>query len=665
MKISLWLLFTFLSLSAFSQSGIADSTLSKIEGEKSASKRMRTLVQDGLQIMTISASRGLKYSELAKADTLYVTDPYLLDSLYKFTAHCYGNINNRTKTLENHLKRIEVLSALDTLSKPLASAYFETAHVFNSQGNDELALPYFLKSREVSEQTGYKTQEGQVLLDLGEISFKENNPGKAITFYEESVEIFEEDGRFLFLVGLGKSKIAQVYASQNKKSLATKYCEEALALVDTSEVRFIDYTGEIFVNVGKIYLGQKEYRDAISQFSIARKLYEDHDKYFYLPETYKLLADAYKDINVDSAFIFLDWYVVTNDSVINQSNNERVSQLRFEFEEEQKEKEIALLEKEKSLIQENKELVEAESSRKTSLIRLAVIAIILTVILLGIAIYLFRLSKKSNRLLSEQKKVIEDSNKEVHDSIVYAERIQRAVIPQNERLTSIFENSFVYYLPKDVLSGDFYWVYNVETNDQVHLKLFAVGDCTGHGVPGALLSILGVNYLNLGAVSNDINSPAQALDFLNEGIIQTFGFSDEMIRDGMDIVLGAINPVDLKMYYACAKNPIFIIRKGELITLKGDKKAIGNDSFSSDFRFSELDFQLEKEDMIYAFSDGYQDQFGGPKGRKFKVKQFKELLVEISTLELPEQQLRIQAAFEDWKKGYEQIDDVTLMAIRV
>ena len=665
MKTMLSFFFSCVSFVILSQMKIADSTLNKIRVSVSAEQRMRVLILDGYKVMDSNPRYALVYSEKAKQDTVIVSNPFLLDSLYKFAAFCYGNMNNRSKTLENHLRRIEVLSALDSLSKPLASAYFETAHVFKSQGNIELAMPYFLKCREVAEETNYKTQEGQVLIELGENAFNEGKPKKAIAFYEESIQIFEEDGRFLFLVGLNKSKIALILNSLGDENKALEKCEEALALIDTTEVRFIDYTGDIYVNVGKVFLAQKKYKKAILQFTIARKMYEDHNKYFYLPETNKLLADAYKEVDLDSAFVFLEWYVVANDSVINKNNNERISLLRFEFEEEQKEKEIALLESEKKLSEENQRLIEEESERKTTLIQLGTVAIIVTLLLLVISFYYFSLSKKKNKLLMEQKMVIEESSKEVNDSIAYAERIQRAVIPQAERLKDIFEKSFVFYKPKDVLSGDFYWVYNVETNDQTKLKLFAVGDCTGHGVPGALLSVLGVNYLNLSAVNTQINSPAQALDFLNEGIVQTFGFSNETIRDGMDIIIGAINPIDLKLYYACAKNPIFIIRKGELISLKGDKKAIGNDTFSKEFRFSELEFQLEKEDMIYAFSDGYQDQFGGPDGRKFKVRQFKELLVEISSIELNLQYKKIEEVFSEWKKGYEQIDDVTLMAIRV
>ncbi|MEO9532786.1 MAG: SpoIIE family protein phosphatase [Crocinitomicaceae bacterium] len=649
----------------FSQNHIADSTLKKLEKINSPEERMRVLIQDGLQILMISPYQGLYYSEKAKEDTTSVTNPYLLDSLYKFSAFCYGDLNNRSKTLENHLKRIEVLSALDTNSKQLSSAYFETAHVLKSQGNIELAMPYFYQCREIAEETGYKTQEGQVLIELGENAFREGKPEKAIAFYKESIEIFEEDGRYLFLVGLNKSKIALILNTQGKEASAISEVEQALLLVDTSETRFVDYTGEIFINAGKVYLDQQKHRKAITQFSIARKLYEENNKYFYLPETYKLLSKAFKEVNVDSAFVYLDWYVMTNDSVINKENNDRISQLRFEFEEEQKEKEIALLRTEKELIEENRRLSEAESERKSTLIQLGTVAIIVTLLSLFISIYYFILSKKKNKLLSDQKKIIEESSKEVNDSIAYAERIQRAVIPQDERLNSIFRNAFVYYEPKDVLSGDFYWVYNVETNDKTLLKLFAVGDCTGHGVPGALLSVLGVNYLNLGAVSSEINSPAQALDFLNEGIIQTFGFSNETIRDGMDIVIGALNPIDLKLYYACAKNPIYIVREGKLITLKGDKKAIGNDSFSKEFRFSEHEFQLKTGDMIYAFSDGYQDQFGGPNGRKFKVRQFKELLTSISDEELTFQSEKVQSIFNTWSEGYEQIDDVTLMAIRI
>jgi len=671
MKISYLIFFCFFVVSLSSLQGlaqnsdIADSTRQKVSFADSPEDRVRALINDGFIVIQDNPKKGIAYTNETLKDTAVINSPYLLDSLYRFRAFVFGDNNDRKRTLEAHLNRIRVLKELDTLSNQLASAYFETAHVLKSQGNNELALPYFEKCEEVCREINYQTQLGQVLQDLANYKFETKDYGGAIEDYTESAKIFEDLNKFLFLSGVAYAHIAEIYAIEGKNTLAQNQIEEALSLADTSDRRFFEYTADIYKSAGKVYSKLGQSKKSISNLLVSKDIYERYNKFFYLPETYKLLAAEYKSVNVDSAFMFLDWYVMMNDSVINKENNDRIAQLRFEFEEEQKEAQINFLEQEKDILSENKALIEAENKRQSFLIQSGVAVIVVIIILLFIAIYFFLRSRKQKRVVEQQKRLVEEHNKEIEDSIVYAERIQRAVIPENERLLAVFPESFVFYRPKDVLSGDFYWVYDVTTNDQTKLKLFAVGDCTGHGVPGALLSVLGVNYLNLGAVSSHINSPAEALDYLNQGIVQTFGHSSKTIRDGMDIVMGAINPLTLEMYYAAAKNAIYVVRKGEVITLKGDKKAIGNDESASDFKFNDFTFQLEKNDMIYAFSDGYQDQFGGSAGKKFKIKRLKELLVTVSDEQLMNQKLALESTFDDWTKGYDQIDDISLLGIRV
>lgn len=663
MRLLLFSVFWLYSLIGFGQ--VADSTLRKTESLSSPDQRMRLLIKEGMLVNQTDAVQSMAYFSEAAKDTVSVSDPFLLDSLFRLKAFVYGNLNNRPKTLKAHLRRVEILTALDSSTKALASAYYETAHIFKSLGNDSLALPYFLNCLEVAEEVGHITQKGQVLIDIGDMNYEQGKMEQAIENYDGAIEIFIEIDRLRFIVGVAKVKQARVYSDMGNRRLAFKNVEEAVKLPDTSDYTFLDYAGETFMGAGQVYLDNGLNERAIVELRKAQGLYERHGKYFYLPDAYKLLAEAYRPVNIDSAFLFLDWYVILNDSVINEQNNELITQLRFEFEEEQREQEIKFLEEEKEIVEQNNELIQAESDRKSELINTIIVALVVVIGLLVFVIYGFRLIRKKNKLVQKQKRLVEERNKEIEDSITYAERIQRAVVPEEQRMQAVLNNAFVYYNPKDVLSGDFYWVYNVHTNEGIDLKLFAVGDCTGHGIPGALLSVLGINYLNLGAVSNEINSTGEALDFLNQGIVQTFGHSTEMIRDGMDIVLGAINPDTLELYYSCAKNPIYLIRKKEVIVLKGEKKAIGNDEYDAGFKFSTSTFQLEKNDVIFAISDGFQDQFGGEKGKKFKISQMKELFVEIAEKPMSEQQLLVEKAFRDWLGTQEQIDDVTVMGIRI
>jgi len=262
-------------------------------------------------------------------------------------------------------------------------------------------------------------------------------------------------------------------------------------------------------------------------------------------------------------------------------------------------------------------------------------------------------------------------NKNIVDSINYAKRIQNAVIPSTETFNRTLPDSFVFYQPKDIVSGDFYWVKELRTTPAEpllgeKLVVFCVADCTGHGVPGAFMSLIGLKILNQSVSQRTINSPADALDYLSNEIYNTVNQQDNnssIIRDGMDLALCAINYEKLELTFSGAKNPVYIIRDQQLIELKGDKKPIG--SYPSNTSFTNHHYQLQKNDMIYIFSDGYVDQFGGPQGRKFMYKPFKKLLSSIAPLPIKDQQNTIQSRFYEWKGNIEQLDDVCVIGVRI
>jgi len=269
----------------------------------------------------------------------------------------------------------------------------------------------------------------------------------------------------------------------------------------------------------------------------------------------------------------------------------------------------------------------------------------------------------------EVEELIREKNKDITDSINYAQRIQRSILPTEKDLKEILDDHFVLYRPKDIVSGDFYWAHSVTAhdNDRQKYKLIAAADCTGHGVPGALMSIVGSTLLNQTIKNPDINSPAQALDFLNLELpknlkAQTPG---EEIRDGMDITMVAITQEKLKMHFAGANNPIYIVRKKQLIELKGDKQPISGSASDVKKNFTNHTMDLEKGDLVYLFTDGFADQFGGPKGKKFKYKQLQDKLVEFSDLEMGEQKEELIKIFENWKGDLEQVDDVLLIGVKI
>ncbi|MCT4582148.1 MAG: SpoIIE family protein phosphatase [Flavobacteriales bacterium] len=278
--------------------------------------------------------------------------------------------------------------------------------------------------------------------------------------------------------------------------------------------------------------------------------------------------------------------------------------------------------------------------------------------------------KERTTELEIQKEQVLEKNKEIIDSINYAKRLQDAIIPPLEAVSTITKDAFVLFQPKDIVSGDFYWITETTTSyeDRQNSKrlLLTAADCTGHGVPGAFISIIGLNIFNQTLKERTVNDPAQALDFLNKQVYNTVNKhkgNDDIIRDGMDLAICSIDMNSLELEFAGAKNPLYIVRGSELIELKGDKQPIGFSDNVTPFTLQK--FQLEKGDMVYASTDGYADQFGGPRGKKFKYKPFKDLLLSISKKH-PEQQKNIlKQRFDEWKGDLEQLDDVCVVGIRI
>jgi serine phosphatase RsbU (regulator of sigma subunit) len=286
-----------------------------------------------------------------------------------------------------------------------------------------------------------------------------------------------------------------------------------------------------------------------------------------------------------------------------------------------------------------------------------------------VAVFLFqsirRILLQEEKLKMEiinQSRLIEIKNKDIMDSIHYAEKIQQAILPNRKMLQQFFKDSFVYFSPKDFVSGDFYWF-----SENENFYYVAAADCTGHGVPGAFMSMIGNTILNDVVNHLGIQDPGSILDALDSRIKSAFSPSDgESIqnRDGMDIGLCAIEKKSKFMNFAGAYRPLYLLREGNLEEIKGTKQPIGGGNIKNDAFVTEK-FQLKDNDALYIFSDGYPDQFGGPKGKKFKIKKFKELLLNIHIKSMDEQYEIVKNQFESWKKDFEQIDDVLVLGFKI
>ncbi len=254
-------------------------------------------------------------------------------------------------------------------------------------------------------------------------------------------------------------------------------------------------------------------------------------------------------------------------------------------------------------------------------------------------------------------------NIEIGSSILYAKRVQESVLPTSKIINDTFPDSFTLYKPKDIVSGDFYIIDHIRTNDKQVLPVFIVGDCTGHGIPGAVLSLMSNVLVRESFSRKEVNSPSEALDFVRQRLIKFFASQDDnIIRDGMDIAFCVHNPETNQIYYSGANIPCLIVRQGELIEIKPDKQHVGYNENYKPYTNHVID--LQKGDCIYLSSDGYQDQFGGDNWKKFTRKRFYKLLREVSSLDMHDVQIALETEHNNWKNGRYQIDDITVMGIR-
>jgi serine phosphatase RsbU (regulator of sigma subunit) len=269
-----------------------------------------------------------------------------------------------------------------------------------------------------------------------------------------------------------------------------------------------------------------------------------------------------------------------------------------------------------------------------------------------------RIAKK----IEQQKEELTLKNKNITDSINYARRIQIAMMPSVRHFKAVFEDSFILHMPKDIVSGDFFWVNHA--NNKI---FFSAADCTGHGVPGAFMSIIGVELFRRIIEIEKIYTPAEILNGLSKHLERVFGDVDEMkLRDGMDLAFCSINDEHTLLEFAGAFNSLYIIRDSSIIEIRGDRYSVGVYPEDEKFRsFNNHVLPLQDGDLIYVFTDGFVDQFGGPEGKKYKYRRFRHLLLALHQLPLAKQEEFLRKSILEWKGDLEQVDDILVMGLRI
>ncbi len=552
-----------------------------------------------------------------------------------------------SKAIENLYLSIDLSEQIKD-STGMANTYNNLGSAYQQQSDAESAKNFFLKSLDIYKKINDKEGVAITYNNLGYQYELEKNYKKSFFYHDKSIALWEEL----------ESPIYKAYSLNNigvnldhmgLRDSALNNFFEALKIFEAyGNDEDIAWT---FNLIGGLYIDQHKINEAKNYLEqgleLANTLKIAETKRDILKNLYVLYAyqkEYEKAFNYHKQFVELDNKIKNNET----QKLALKKQLTNKYEKQ----------KERREFEHNLQLEKEENQRFSLYIGVAFL-----IIFLGFMYNRFRVTKKQKLVIEEAHHELGEKNQEIMDSITYAKRIQNAILPTDKIVKEHLPSSFILYKPKDIVAGDFYWMESVApTSKNKSAKvLFAAADCTGHGVPGAMVSVVCNNALNRCVREHNLTDPAQILDKTREIVVEEFEKSDEEVKDGMDIALCSLEGTTLK--YAGAHNPLWIIRNGEIIETKADKQPIGK--FIQPLPYTTHTFELQEGDSIYIFSDGYVDQFGGEKGKKFKAKAFRELLLTVQANTMEEQKTTLNNTFESWKGDLEQIDDVCVIGLKI
>ena len=590
---------------------------------------------------------------------------------------------------------------------------------------NERAIEYYQKSYKIAQELG-KDEESAIVLDnISSIYYKNKQYDKAITTYEQSIEIEKKLGN-TENVAVNLNNIGIAYYDQNDYEKAESFYKKSLVILEQldnkkevsmslNNIGNVNYDWEKYnkaldyyqkslsikkelnyksgvatslYNIGNIQNKLENYEEAIGYFKQSISLSDEIDFVDLKIKNLYALSEVYKlKNNTEKALEYYKLYSESKYSLETFEPEGPVSEILKKYDSKESKPNLIIIQL-KEEIKKQKLLAQYESERNKKVLKLKNIEIhqkeqevaaqkkltilfsVAGIIFLLLSILLMlqvKQKQKANKLLKEQKRIAEDQRdqianqkREITDSINYAQRIQQAVLPKKQLFEQSIQNHFIYFQPKDIVSGDFYWM--AKKDKQL---IIAIADCTGHGVPGGFMSMLGIAYLN------DIVSNASTLSsdiILNElrnyiihSLHQT-GEDDEA-KDGMDISLVIINENN-KLQFSGANNPLYLIRNNDLTQYKANKMPIGI-SGTTLKPFSKIEIELQKNDRLYMFSDGFLDQFGGPNNKKFSSRRFRELLMSMKNTKMKNQGELLKNELENWKNNSEQIDDILVFGFEI
>jgi serine phosphatase RsbU (regulator of sigma subunit) len=529
-------------------------------------------------------------------------------------------------------------------------------NIFLQQKNFDGARQEYRRALDVSRASFTKDQlyEARALANLGNVFSMKQEYDSAAFYYVHADTVFERQmPRSSYEVAVCSNNLGSVRQAQKLFSEADFLYRRSLRLRrimgDSAGVASVyDNLGGLANDQGKTDSSLYYYRSALQLAYINQSKSQRLTCYEGLAETF---ANP-KLARFDSAYYYLDRARTLADTVNGEESVNVVNQLKARYDAEKQQHAIDLLESQRLTDKAN-------SARNVALLSIGILALLA---ITGVMVYRYRVKQRAADTLERKNLEITLQKKEITDSINYAKRIQESILPPDHTVRKLLPTSFIFYEPKDIVSGDFYWIEELDGK-----IIFAAVDCTGHGVPGALMSVVGFNLLNQAVNERHLTKPSDILQHLDYGVNKLLRQSDadNTVKDGMDLALCTLDLNTRIIQYAGVFNPLYIIHKGELREIKADKFPIGLNVDGKVDDYTNHTIQLEAGDMIYIFSDGYADQFGGPTGKKYKYNQLRQFLLSVHMHSPEEQRRLISEQFHSWKGRYEQIDDVLVIGVKL
>ncbi len=577
------------------------------------------------------------------------------------------------KALDSYEKSADVKQKIND-EKGLSNVLDNIGNIYYKKQILEKSIDSYQKSADINEKLNNPDDLGATFNKMGVAYYELGNFDEATKYYQRSLNLKKQTGNDKD-ASMVLNNLGNINYNQNKYQRAISYYEQSLDLKENTDYNYGKAVS--YFNLGNAYRQLEAITDAIKYYEACKNLSLQNNYEELLARSLKVLSQLYKEDNQEEKSAEYDKMLATTqyqdiDIEIQLSESQIMGEadasqeIIYKLTEEvRKQKEIAERESSErareNLLNSQRIRLKNEQIKRQRIILISMIAVIVLVIgVLGLIYYQMVQKKKANKILTEKNTLISKQAKLITDNIKSASAIQRAAMPPDNVMKSEFPEHFILNMPKDIVSGDFYWM---EKRDG---KVFiAVADCTGHGVQGAVVSMLGMTLLNEIVNKSFVKHTGEILNQLSLKLKESLHASGdiERIREGMDIVLLKFDKSFNEIEFAGANNPIYIIRNKDVIEHRGNRSPIGY--YSKEVNFNSHKIKLQPNDSIYMFSDGFIDQLSGENYKKFLSKRFKTLLVEINDLDLDNRKEKLLEEFHNWKGSFQQVDDVMILCIKI